>query len=519
MTTTADIPVTGGDSLLRLDSVAKTFGTVRALHDVTMAVRAGSVHCILGENGAGKSTLCNTIFGTVSPDRGRMMLEDDEYRPRGPADAIDSGVAMVHQHFSLIPTMSVADNLVLGSGGFRRPLRQLREDLDRIADDYGLRVDPTAMVRDLSVGARQRVEIVKSLLAGPRLILLDEPTAVLDPAEIDALIETCHALASSGKSVVLITHKLGEVARVADEATVLRAGTVVGGGPLADVTREELLEMMLGEATPRADALRPARRTDDATSAAQDSPICLRVNGVRVIHADGRVALSGVDLAVRAGEIVGVAGVEGNGQSELTSVLSGALRPAEGTVTVDGEDLTTATQARRTRAGLAVIPEDRHAEGMIGAMSIAENLALPRLPQYRRWGLLDRSRMRADAQTAIAEFDVRAPGPDAPIGSLSGGNQQKVVLARELGTPGLRVVVAAQPTRGLDVGAVAFVLDRLRAAADDGAAVLVTSSELDELLSVCDRIVVAYRGGLHGPVDTRSPHAAREIGNLLTGVE
>ncbi|EON31754.1 ABC transporter related protein [Gordonia terrae C-6] len=513
MTNTADITVAGADSLLTLDSVAKTFGTVRALHDVTMSVRAGSVHCILGENGAGKSTLCNTIFGTVSPDRGRMILADDEYRPRGPADAIESGVAMVHQHFSLIPTMTVADNLVLGSGGFRPPLRRLQGDLDRIADDYGLKVDPSAMVKDLSVGARQRVEIVKSLLTDPRLILLDEPTAVLDPAEIDALIETCGALASAGKSVVLITHKLGEVARVADEATVLRAGTVVGGGPLSDVSREELLEMMLGDATPLRDAARPAR------SRVPDAPICLQVNGVRVTHQDGRVALAGVDLDVRAGEIVGIAGVEGNGQSELTSVLSGALRPDQGTVTIDGEDLTAATPARRTRAGLAVIPEDRHAEGMIGAMSIAENLAMPRLRHYRRWGLLDRSRMMADGRTAMSEFDVRAPGPHAPIGSLSGGNQQKVVLARELTTPGLRVVVAAQPTRGLDVGAVAFVLDRLRAAADDGAAVLVTSSELDELLAVCDRIVVAYRGALHGSVDARSPEAARTIGNLLTGVE
>ncbi|MEE4024968.1 ABC transporter ATP-binding protein [Gordonia sp. PKS22-38] len=512
MSITTDIPVTGTDSLLTLDSVAKTFGTVRALRDVTMSIRTGAVHCILGENGAGKSTLCNTIFGTVSPDAGRMVLGDKEYRPAGPADAIDAGVAMVHQHFSLIPTMTVADNLLLGSGGFRPPRSRLQADLDRIADDYGLRVDPAAMVKELSVGARQRVEIVKSLLNDPRLILLDEPTAVLDPAEIDALIETCMALAADGKSVVLITHKLGEVARVADEATVLRDGTVVGGGRLADVTRSDLLELMLGQAAPLSAPSRPPRRTSES------APVCLRVNGVGVTHQDGRVGLAGVDLEVRAGEIVGIAGVEGNGQSELTSVLSGSLRPDEGTVTIDDADLTMATPAHRTRAGLAVIPEDRHAEGMIGGMSIAENLAMPRLSHYRRWGLLDRTRMRSDALAAITEFDIRAPGPDAPIGSLSGGNQQKVVLARELGTPGLRVVVAAQPTRGLDVGAVAFILDRLRAAADDGAAVLVTSSELDELLSVCDRIVVAYRGGLHGSVDTHAPDAAREIGNLLTGV-
>src|SRR5690606_25399288 len=360
---------------------------------------------------------------------------------------------------------------------------------------------------------RQRVEIVKALLRDPRLILLDEPTAVLDTAEIDALIETCAALAADGKSVVLITHKLGEVARAADEATVLRAGTVVGGGRLADTPLSSLLELMLGDKEPIDPASRPrrVREPDDA------EPV-LRVRGLDVTRADGSAALRQVELNVGRGEIVGIAGVEGNGQSELTSVLSGALAAGAGTVTLDGVDLTTATPAQRTAAGLAVIPEDRHTEGMIAELSIAENLAMPRLRRYRRWGLLDRTAMRADAAAAIAEYSIRAPGPDAPIGSLSGGNQQKVVLARELSTEGLRAVVAAQPTRGLDAGAVAFVLDRLRAAADEGAAVLITSSEIDELLAVCDRIVVAYRGALLGSVPAESPTAATDIGLLMTGV-
>ncbi|AZZ83872.1 sugar ABC transporter [Gordonia alkanivorans] len=500
-------------ALLSMEEIGKSFGPVRALDAVTLTVRPGSVHCILGENGAGKSTLCNTIYGTVSPDTGTMSLAGAEYRPRNPSDALQAGVAMVHQHFSLISTMTVEANLLLGRKGFRPPRRALAADLDRIADAYGLQIDPHATVGDLTVGARQRVEIVKALLHDPRLILLDEPTAVLDPDEIDALITTCHALAADGRSVVLITHKLGEVARAADEATVLRGGTVVGGGRLADVPLPSLLTLMLGDKKPH--TATSLRRQGDSAPAVE--PV-LELDGLTVTRPDGSTALTDVSLSVGRGEIVGVAGVEGNGQSELTALLSGALPADAGTMKLDGVDLTGRSPAHRTAAGLAVISEDRHAEGIIGDLSIAENLALPRLKDYRRWGLLDRARIRADAVTAIADYSIRAAGPDAPIGSLSGGNQQKVVLARELSTPGLRAVVAAQPTRGLDAGAVAFVLERLRAAADDGAAVLVTSSELDELLAVCDRIVVAYRGTLLGPVSTDSPTAATDIGVLMTGV-
>jgi simple sugar transport system ATP-binding protein len=512
MTITQDTSPATTTALLSMDGVGKSFGPVRALDAVTLTVKPSSVHCILGENGAGKSTLCNSIYGTVSPDTGSMTLGGNDYRPRNPSDALQAGVAMVHQHFSLIPTMTVADNLLLGREGFRPPRGRLSSDLDRIADSYGLIVDQKATVGELTVGARQRVEIVKALLRDPQLILLDEPTAVLDPTEIDALIATCAALTGDGKSVVLITHKLGEVARAADEATVLRAGTVVGGGRLADVPLASLLELMLGDTEPFDRTKAARRRTNTNTDAV------LQVAGVTFTRSDGSTALSGVDLSVGRGEIVGIAGVEGNGQSELTGVLSGALEPDGGTLTVGGEDLTSASPAQRTSAGLAVIPEDRHAEGMIGALSIAENIAMPRLSTYRRWGLLNRTRMRADAATAIADYSIRTPGPDAPIGSLSGGNQQKVVLARELSTPGLRVVVAAQPTRGLDAGAVAFVLERLRDAADDGAAVLVTSSEIDELLAVCDRIVVAYRGALLGSVNTDSSTAATDIGKLMMGV-
>jgi general nucleoside transport system ATP-binding protein len=498
-------------ALLALAGVGKSFGPVRALDQVTLTVKPRSVHCILGENGAGKSTLCNSIFGTVAPDTGTMTLAGADYHPRNPAEALAAGVAMVHQHFSLIPTMTVADNLMLGRDGFRPPRRTLSRDLDRIADAYGLTVDPRATVGDLTVGARQRVEIVKALLRDPQLILLDEPTAVLDPREIDALIATCAALTADGKSVVLITHKLGEVARAADEATVLRAGTVVGGGAVSEAALPELLNLMLGDTTRVA-------RTERLRQTVGPAAAGLEINGLTVIRKDGSTALADVDLEVGENEIVGIAGVEGNGQSELTAVLAGVLRAESGSIRIGDQDLSTATAAQRTAAGLAVIPEDRHADGMVADMTVAENIAMPRLRSYRRWGLLDRRRMRADADTAIDMYSVRASGPDATMASLSGGNQQKVVLARELSTPGLRAVVAAQPTRGLDAGAVAFVLNRLRDAADSGAAVLVTSTEIDELIAVCDRVVVAYRGQLHGSVSTDSPTAATEIGALMTGV-
>lgn len=497
--------------LLTLDRIGKSYGSVRALDDVTLAVERGTVHCILGENGAGKSTLCNVVYGTVSADQGSMTIDGTPYRPSTPAAALESGVAMVHQHFSLIPTMTVEDHLLLGRRGFRQPHDEVERGLARIADSYGLTVDRTARVSDLPIGARQRVEIVKALLRRPDLILLDEPTAVLDPGEIDSLIETCNALAADGKSVVLITHKLGEVARVADAATVLRGGTVVGGGRLSQTPLDSLLDLMLGGAQPAASERRPPSPPHHAAP-------CLEVRGVTLSRPDGSTALADVDLTVHSGEIVGIAGVEGNGQSELAAVLSGSVAADRGTVSVDGRDITEHTPAQRTRAGMGVIPEDRHAEGMIAELSLAENYALGRLSDYRRWGLLDRRRMRADAAQAITEYSIRADGPDIPIGSLSGGNQQKVVLARELSTRGLRVVVAAQPTRGLDVGAVSFVLDRLRDAAASGAAVLVISSEIDELVTLCSRIVVAYRGTIRGSVDSESSSATNDIGELMMGV-
>lgn len=547
---------------LTLHGVGKRFGDVQALHDVHVTVESGTVHCILGENGAGKSTLCNLVFGGYRPDTGRIELGGEAFRPDSPAAAMASGVAMVHQHFSLVTTMTVAENLLLTQHGLRSRRTELTDRLDEIAQRYRLRVDLDQQVATMPVGARQKVEIVKALLRDPALILLDEPTGVLDPAEIDALIDTCRAIAADGKAVVLVTHKLGEVARVADAATVLRRGTVAGGGPMSSTTIAELLTAMVGRPADDldptlaatigldpGDARRPASvpvlvaesgtpttdltgrpAIDNGTESAppNNSPrssadsglpaAVLTIDRVTVHRTDGSVALDDAGLLVQPGEIVGIAGVEGNGQSELVAVLAGSTPVSSGSVTLAGTDITAASPATRTALGLGIVPEDRHRDAMVAEMTLAENLFLGRLGGFRRFGLLDKQAMGRAAQTELDRFDVRAAGPWVPMGSLSGGNQQKVVLARELSAANLRCLVAAQPTRGLDIGAVDFVLTQLRRAAADGCGVLVVSSEVPELLALCDRVFVAYRGALAGPVETSDPTAAQQISELMMGV-
>ncbi|MCX4094089.1 ABC transporter ATP-binding protein [Nocardia sp. alder85J] len=520
------------DTALELTGVGTSFGAVRALSEVDITVRRGEVHCVLGENGAGKSTLCNLVYGSATPDTGAMRLFGEPYRPRRPADALRRGIAMVHQHFSLVPTLTVAENLLLGPAARLRPRRaELTARLSAITAEYGLRVDPAARVDTLSVGERQTIEIVKCLLAEPNLVLLDEPTAVLGPAEVTALLDTCRRIAAAGRAVVLITHKLGEIERVADTATVLRGGRVAGSGPLTDFTRDDLVGLMVGgrladldpllvlgdSPPPTAAAGPPAGAAAAGVTAATAAAPVLRVEGLRLVRGDGAALLDGLELEVRAGEIVGIAGVAGNGQSELVAVLSGARRPDAGRVEFGGREITQANVAVRTAAGLGVIPEDRHHEGCIPAMSVAENLCLGRLHRWRRRGLLDRRGLRDTAAAAIAAHGIRAASPDAPMHTLSGGNQQKVVVARELALDPLRCLIAAQPTRGLDLGAVDAVLTQLRGAAAAGAAVLLVSHELPELLALCDRILVAYRGRLLGPVDPAAGQAADAIARLMLG--
>lgn len=532
------------ETALELTGVGKSFGAVRALSEIEMTVRRGEVHCVLGENGAGKSTLCNIVYGGVGFDTGAMRLFGASYRPRRPADALRCGIAMVHQHFSLVPTLTVADNLLLAEGVRLRPARSaLATRVAAIADEFGLRIDLDTPAGNLSVGERQTVEIVKCLLRQPKLMLLDEPTAVLGPTEVNALLHTCRRIADSGCAVVLVTHKLGEIERAGDTATVLRGGRVAGSGPLRAsalgagaetaedcgrgagsssgspvLSRDELVDLMVGRELADLDSAlvtgdSVARTARDFTAVA---PIA-RVSGLRFVRGDGVPALDGIELTLRPGEITGIAGVEGNGQSELIAALSGALRPVAGTFQLGDADLTHATPAVRTAHGLGVIPEDRHHEGCIPAMSVADNLCLARLPDFRRRGLLDRRAVTSTAAAMIAQHGIKTSSPGALMSTLSGGNQQKVVIARELALDPLRCLLAAQPTRGLDLGAVDVVLTRLREAAASGAAVLVVSHELPELLTLCDRILVAYRGRLLGPVDPTDPRARERIAHLMLG--
>ena len=513
--------------LLSLRGMSKRFGTLQALDDVSVDIEPGEIHCLLGENGAGKSTLCNLIFGVYTPDAGQMLLGGEAHRPQGPADALARGIAMVHQHFSLVPDLTVVDNLLLGQarGVLKRAdcARRVRE----LSAHYGLTLDPNARIQDLSVGERQRVEIVKCLMREPRLLVLDEPTAVLLPTEIDGLLEVCQRVAAQGCGVVLVTHKLAEIKKVAHRVTVLRGGRRVAqsSAPAREIERlvRAMIQRDLEGLSASASAMLGAVSADAPTAlpkqaSRRPADEVLMVDGLSVRDAAGVTRLDNFTLIVNRAEIVGIAGVEGNGQSELAAVLSGMLTASQGRFFVGGREQTGRTPRQITAAGVGVVPEDRHAVGCITGMSLAENLFVHNLQRFSRWGLLDRQRLRAAALDVMKEFDVRAAGPDIAFGGLSGGNQQKAVLGRELGTENLRFLLAAQPTRGLDVGAVEAVYGQIRKACERGVGVLLISSELDELLSVAHRIVVLYRGRIMGECAAHASQRDR-IGAMMAGHE
>ncbi|WP_408267640.1 ABC transporter ATP-binding protein [Paraburkholderia nemoris] len=491
-------------AVLRMDGIGKRFGPFQALSDVSLELFAGEVHCLLGENGAGKSTLCNVVFGVHQPDAGSMWLDGEPYQPHSPRDALAHGIAMVHQHFSLVEDVSVLDNLLLGQVRGWLDRKREAQRVRALVADLGLALEPDARVADLSVGEKQRVEIVKCLIREPRLLVLDEPTAVLLPAEIDALLDTCARVVARGCAVVLVTHKLAEIRRIASRATVLQSGRVVARSstPSADV--DTLVRAMIQ---------RPGNEGHDAGHTAKPAPPkprsaspygrpladeALQIDGLTVRDADGVTRIEDCTLVVNRSEIVGIAGVEGNGQSELGAVLAGLQRASAGRFFVQGKDCTQAAPQTLTKAGVGVVPEDRHAVGCVPDMSLTENLFLNRLDDYARHGFMRRRAMRRDARALMQRFDVRAASPDVAFRGLSGGNQQKTVLARELTLEGLAVLVAAQPTRGLDVGAVAAVYEHIRAVRDQGVGVLLISSELDELMAVADRVLVMYRGRIMG---------------------
>ncbi len=489
---------------VELRDIRVRFGEVEALRGVSLAVAAGEIHAVVGENGAGKSTLMRVLYGLVPADAGEVWVKGARVDVPTPERALAAGVGMVHQHFMLVDTLSVAENVVLGREPVRHGLldgaRALAE-VEALAARHGLGAAAGWARRPagaLSVGERQRVEILKVLYRGADVLVLDEPTAVLTPPEVRELFAVLGRLRAGGATVVLVTHKLDEVMAVSERVTVLRRGEVVAARRTAETTPEALARDMVGRAVGG-----PPARTGRAPG-----EVLLAVEDL----AAG--ALDGVTLAVRGGEILGVAGVEGNGQTELAEAVTG-LRAARGRVRLAGADVSRASVAARRARGLAHVPEDRHRRGLLLDLAISDNLLLGRERRYAVPGWIDRARLRADAARLLDRFDVRPADPDAPARALSGGNQQKVVLARELATAP-RVLVAAQPTRGVDVGAIERIHAELSSLREGGAAVLLISAELDELLALADRIVVLYRGRIVGEL-TRAEATRERLGAMMTG--
>jgi general nucleoside transport system ATP-binding protein len=495
--------------LLELKGITKRFGTFVANDEISLTVEPGEIHALLGENGAGKSTLMNVLYGLYQPDGGEILIDGKPVTFKGPGDAIAAGIGMVHQHFMLIPVFTVAENVALGHeetglAGFL-DRRRIRREVAEVSQKYGLAVPPDALVADLPVGIQQRVEIVKALMRGAKVLILDEPTAVLTPQETDDLMRVMGELRSGGTSIVFITHKLREVRAIADRITVIRRGKVVGEAS-PQSSSDELASLMVG---------RPVKLTIDKAPAQPGEPV-LELDSIKVIDDKAQVVVDGVSLQVRSGEVYALAGVQGNGQTELTEALVGLERVTEGRIRLSGRDITEDSIDDILDMGVGYVPEDRLHDGLVGSFSIAENLVLDMFddPPFAKGISLDLGAIADNATKVVGEFDVRTQSTQAPASSLSGGNQQKVVLGRELSRQ-LKLLVVAQPTRGLDVGSIEFVHKRIVAERDNGAAVVLVSTELDEVLGLADRIGVMYRGKIIGEVPGGT--SAEEIGLLMAG--
>jgi len=499
------------EPVIRMRGIVKRFPGVTANAGVNFDLPPGEVHALLGENGAGKTTLMNVLYGLYPPDAGEVWLRGRRVNFHSAAEAIRHGLGMVHQHFMLVKPFTVAENIVLGQRSPRAPLledrRAIYRRLEALSHQYGLAIDPAAEVWMLSVGQQQRVEILKALYRGADILILDEPTAVLTPQEWNGLLEIICRLTGEGHSIVFISHKLGEVLAASNRITVMRDGRVVNTVQTRTTTRVDLARMMVGREVIQFVQKGPAHPGEPVLS-------------VRDLHADndrGLPALRGLSLEVRAGEILGIAGVDGNGQNELEEVIAGLRRPGTGRVIIGGADVTGATPDRIYAVGLAHIPADRYRLGMLDDFTIAENLVLQSVgePPFTRRGFMDREAISSNAEKLVATYDIRTPSIESLAGNLSGGNAQKMVLARELARQP-RVLLAAQPTRGLDISAIEFVHNRLIEQRDAGVAVLLISTELDEILTLSDRIAVMYEGQIVDVMDAKDVDV-NKIGLVMAG--
>ena len=497
--------------VLEVRNITKRFPGVLANDQISFTLEEGEIHAFLGENGAGKSTLMNILYGLYAPDEGEILIRGQPAAIRGPNDAIRQGLGMVHQHFMLVPTLTVAENIMLGTeitSGFLIDQRKANARIRELSEQYGLHVPPEALVHDLPVGVQQRVEIVKALYRGADILILDEPTAVLTPQEADDLFVVIRALREQGKAIIFISHKLKEVRSIADRVTVLRRGRVVGTADPKTANEEQLAALMVGRAVELTVAKEPA----------QPGQAVLEVEDLVVLDDRQTVAVDHLALQVLAGEVLGIAGVQGNGQTELVEAMTG-LRPIQsGRVRLLERDITRATPRTIIEAGVGHIPEDRHRHGLVLSYPIADNMVLStyyRAP-YAHGVVLDDQAIDKHAQQLVREFDVRTPSTSTLASTLSGGNQQKVVIAREFSRP-LKLLIAAQPTRGLDVGSIEFIHQNIIKQRDQGAAVLLVSAELDEILALSDRIAVMFKGKIIAVVP--ASEATREgLGLLMAGV-
>jgi simple sugar transport system ATP-binding protein len=495
---------------VEMRNITKRFGDVVANDRVSLVVGDRSIHAIIGENGAGKSTAMNILYGFYTADEGEILIDGQPRTIRNPSDAIRLGLGMVHQHFMLVEPLTVTENIILGAepvAGLAIDYRRARARVREISEQYGLRIDPDARISSLSVGQQQRVEILKTLYRGARILILDEPTAVLTPQEVEEMFKILRGLRDQGKTIIIITHKLKEVLELSDNITVMRDGKAVGNLPTAEATAEGLARMMVGREV--------LLRVEKNESHPRDA--VLAVNDLSYRNADGVMVLNDVSFQVRGGETLGIAGVEGNGQTELIEIIAGLRHQSAGDIELEGRSVSGLDTHDRKRQGVAHIPEDRHRRGLVLSFDLASNLilGLHRDPPISGGVLLNNNVITERARRLVKEYDVRPQNIDLPARSLSGGNQQKLVVAREFDIKP-KLILVSQPTRGVDIGATEFIHRKLVELRDEGAAVLLVSAELDEVLSLSDRVIVIYEGHIVGEVDPRTV-TEEEIGLMMTG--
>ena len=495
---------------VEMRGITKRFASVTANDSVSLAIPAHTIHAIIGENGAGKSTIMNILYGFYSADEGEIFIDGVKRTIRNPHDAINLGLGMVHQHFMLVDPLTVTENIILGAepvAGIAIDYKKARERVRNLSDQYGLKINPEARVEDLSVGQQQRVEILKTLYRGANILVLDEPTAVLTPQEVGEMFAILRSLKEQGKTIIIITHKLAEVLALSDNITVMRQGKVVGNLPTSEATAEKLASLMVGR-----DVLLRVQKPE-----AQPKETILEVTNLSFTNREGAQDLNQVSFTVQAGEILGIAGVEGNGQTELIEILSGLRQETSGEMVLAGKPIHSLSAKERKRRGIAHIPEDRHRRGLLLPFDLASNsiLGVHANPPISRYGVLNQGYIEERAERLVKEYDVRPPNIALPARSLSGGNQQKLIVARELDLKP-KLILVSQPTRGVDIGAIEFIHKKIIEYRDQGAAVLLVSAELEEVLSLSDRVIVMYDGRIVGEVDPKTV-SEEEIGLMMTG--